>query len=53
MTQTIPTENGDFRNACDLSNEKRRTLIRENPVTAARMFDFRFHKFLNEVMSST
>ena len=52
MTKTILNQNNDSRRASDLSIEEKGTLIRENPVAAVRMFDFRFHKFLKEVIMS-
>ncbi|XP_058494640.1 uncharacterized protein LOC131465769 [Solea solea] len=41
-TQTV--ESLEWADRCDL--------LRRNPVTAARMFDFRWHVFLNEVLKS-
>lgn len=41
-TQTI--EDLEWADTCEL--------LRCNPVTAARMFDYRWHVFLNEVLKS-
>ncbi|XP_048251539.1 uncharacterized protein LOC125379306 [Haliotis rufescens] len=52
MIETILREEGDKRKATELDWSEKCSVLRKNPVTAARMFDQRFHCFLKEVIMS-
>ncbi|XP_048256969.1 uncharacterized protein LOC125382713 [Haliotis rufescens] len=52
MIETILREAGDTRKATELDWSEKCSILRKNPVTAARMFDQRFHCFLKEVIMS-
>ncbi|XP_062574488.1 uncharacterized protein LOC134236336, partial [Saccostrea cucullata] len=52
IVQTILKQQGDTRKADDLSWDDKCKILRSNPVTAARMFDQRFHTFLKNVIMS-
>ncbi|XP_046348179.2 uncharacterized protein LOC124128768 [Haliotis rufescens] len=52
MIETILREKGDKRKASELDWSEKCFVLRKNPVTAARMFDQRFHCFLKEVIMS-
>ncbi|XP_067660106.1 uncharacterized protein, partial [Haliotis asinina] len=48
----ILRETSDTRKAQDLDWNSKCSILRKNPVTAARMFDHRFHAFLRDVIMS-
>ncbi|XP_048257841.1 uncharacterized protein LOC125383536 [Haliotis rufescens] len=52
MIETILRAEGDKRKAYELDWSEKCFVLRKNPVTAARMFDQRFHCFLKEVIMS-
>ena len=52
VVETILHEEGDTRQVDDLDWSEKCGILRRNPVTAARMFDHRFHLFLNQVIMS-
>ncbi|XP_046381067.2 uncharacterized protein LOC124152241 [Haliotis rufescens] len=52
MIETILRGEGDKRKAYELDWSEKCFVLRKNPVTAARMFDQRFHYFLKEVIMS-
>ncbi|XP_042265880.1 uncharacterized protein LOC121896203 [Thunnus maccoyii] len=52
LLDSILKQEGRTQTAADLEWADRCDLLRRNPVTAARMFDFRWHCFLREVLMS-
>ncbi|XP_006820870.1 uncharacterized protein LOC100373785 [Saccoglossus kowalevskii] len=52
MIESILREEGDSRFAEDLDWSEKCALLKKNPVTAARMFDRRFHCFLKKIILS-
>ncbi|XP_044221305.1 uncharacterized protein LOC122991901 isoform X4 [Thunnus albacares] len=52
LLTTILKQEGRTQTVEDLEWADRCELLRRNPVTAARMFDYRWHCFLNEVLMS-
>lgn len=52
MMNTIITQEGKQINVDELDWSEKCGLIRRNPVTAARMFDHRWHCFLKNVIMS-
>lgn len=52
LLQSILTQQGRTQTLENLQWAERCELLRSNPVTAARMFDYRWHIFLNEVLMS-
>ncbi|XP_067306866.1 uncharacterized protein [Pseudorasbora parva] len=52
MINTILKQEGKNVNADELDWSEKCGLIRQNPVTAARMFDYRWHCFLKDVIMS-
>ncbi|XP_038139885.1 uncharacterized protein LOC119782800 [Cyprinodon tularosa] len=52
LLYTILRQEGRTQTLEELQYEDKCELLRRNPVTAARMFDFRFHVFLKEVLMS-
>ncbi|XP_062283095.1 uncharacterized protein LOC133987667 [Scomber scombrus] len=52
LLNTILKQEGRAQTAADLEWADRCELLRRNPVTAARMFDYRWHVFLKEVLMS-
>ncbi|XP_073694460.1 uncharacterized protein [Garra rufa] len=53
ITSTILGQEGKNLNAGELDWSEKCGLIRRNPVTAARMFDHRWHCFLRDVIMSS
>ncbi|XP_006815908.1 uncharacterized protein LOC102803256, partial [Saccoglossus kowalevskii] len=54
IVETILHEQGDYStSANDLDWSQKCEILRQNPVTAARMFDHRFHYFLTHVIMSS
>ncbi|XP_062589569.1 uncharacterized protein LOC134251199, partial [Saccostrea cucullata] len=52
IVETILKQQGDTRKLENLTWNDKCKILRSNPVTAARMFDHRFHTFLNNVIMS-
>ncbi|XP_070540155.1 uncharacterized protein [Ptychodera flava] len=52
MVDSILEAQGDIRKAEELDWSEKCAVLRDNPVTAARMFDQRFHYFLTQVIMS-
>ncbi|XP_071476043.1 uncharacterized protein [Diadema antillarum] len=52
VINTLLNQQGDRRKANDLDWTDKCNLLKSNPVTVARMFDKRFHAFLNKVILS-
>ncbi|XP_070548865.1 uncharacterized protein [Ptychodera flava] len=52
MVDSILEAQGDSRKAEELDWSEKCAVLRDNPVTAARMFDQRFHYFLTQVIMS-
>ncbi|XP_062580740.1 uncharacterized protein LOC134242656 [Saccostrea cucullata] len=52
IVETILKQQGDLRKLEELSWNDKCKILRSNPVTAARMFDQRFHTFLKDVIMS-
>ncbi len=52
VINTILRQQGDSRDVNDLDWNEKCNVLRSNPVTAARMFDKRFHTFLRDVIMS-
>ncbi|XP_049319588.1 uncharacterized protein LOC125781000 [Astyanax mexicanus] len=52
LMQTILKQEGKHASADELDWSERCHLLKSNPVTAARMFDHRFHCFLKDVIMS-
>ncbi|XP_061175632.1 uncharacterized protein LOC133184560 [Saccostrea echinata] len=52
IIETILRQQNDTRNLNELSWNDKCKILRSNPVTAARMFDHRFHTFLKDVIMS-
>lgn len=52
IVQTIMTQQGDTRHFEELTWNDKCKILRSNPVTVARMFDNRFHTFLQKVILS-
>lgn len=50
--QSLLKQEGSNKNSDDLDWSERYELLRRNPVTVARMFDYSFHVFLKEVIMS-
>ncbi|XP_071486145.1 uncharacterized protein [Diadema antillarum] len=50
VINTLLNQQGDRRKANDLDWTDKCKLLKSNPVTVARMFDKRFHAFLNKVI---
>ncbi|XP_041467172.1 uncharacterized protein LOC121417516 [Lytechinus variegatus] len=53
LMTTLLCQNGDTRTPSELDWADKCHLIRSNPVTVARMFDHRFHTFMNKVIMSS
>ncbi|XP_041461886.1 uncharacterized protein LOC121413199 isoform X1 [Lytechinus variegatus] len=53
LLNTFLCQIGDSRKLSELDWADKCKLIRSNPVTVARMFDHRFHMFMNKVIMST
>ena len=52
VVDTILKQQGDVGKLDDLTWEDKCKRLRSNPVTVARMFDHRFHTYLNDVIRS-
>ncbi|KAK7882236.1 hypothetical protein WMY93_028410 [Mugilogobius chulae] len=52
LLNTVLKQEGRTETAESLEYEERCALLRNNPVTAARIFDYRWHLFLNKVLLS-
>ncbi|VDI56034.1 Hypothetical predicted protein [Mytilus galloprovincialis] len=52
IVDTILKQQGDMRNTENMTWDEKCKVLCSNPVTAARMFDNRFHKFLKNVIMS-
>jgi hypothetical protein len=52
MLDSILRQQGDKRKASALDWDKKNEVLRSNPVSVARMFDHRFHNFMNNVIMS-
>nr|XP_057920504.1 uncharacterized protein LOC131117065 [Doryrhamphus excisus] len=53
LVDCVLRQEGRTQTAAELEWADRCDLLRRNPVTAARMFDFRWHVFLREVIMSS
>ncbi|CAM1291436.1 Uncharacterised protein r2_g48 [Pycnogonum litorale] len=52
MINIIMQQTNDIRDPDELDWNAKCDILRSNPVTAARIFDHRFHIFLNDVIKS-
>ncbi|XP_069106088.1 uncharacterized protein [Argopecten irradians] len=52
IIESILKQQNDKRNVNDLDWKSKNDILKSNPVTVARMFDHKFHKFLKEVIMS-
>ncbi|VDI19187.1 Hypothetical predicted protein [Mytilus galloprovincialis] len=52
IVDTILKQQGDMRNSENMTWDEKCKVLSSNPVTAARMFDHRYHTFLKDVIMS-